>query len=155
MRIPLEVLGYSESSGWGQGYRGQHVLFQTFQRKVTNDVLQQELRTAMCFNGANRDGEFLLWARERLLQQKAQRHIMLIISDGQPRSGQAGDVAGFTKDVIDRITKEGLIDLYAIGLVNKSVRTFYPHSCMIDSAAELEEKLLNVLKDKIIDHISQ
>jgi cobalamin biosynthesis protein CobT len=104
----------------------------------------------MCYSGKNRDGEMLIWARQRLLAQKAGKHIMTVISDGQPRSSSKGDIAGLTYEVIRSIEQEGRIDLYALGLENRSVLQFYKHAAMVDDASQLEDKLLTVLRDKII-----
>lgn len=156
LHIPMEIVGYSEEEGGGykRTHRGCHVIFQQFGKPRTNEQVVEGLRKCMNFNGCNRDGEVLMWLRDRLLQQKAQRHILLVISDGQPRTSEHTDVAGFTKDVIEQIERDPRMELYAIGLVTSAVRHFYKHFRIIDNVAELEGALLNVLKDKILNEVT-
>ena len=155
LNIPLEVLGYSETTMANSANDvGIGVIFQQFGKAVPNDRIIEGMRKAMAFNGCNRDGETLLWARERLLARKSSRHIMIVISDGQPKARSGRDVAGFTKDVVKQIEREGMIDLYAIGLRTDSVRYFYSQYKVINEPDELEGALLTVLKDKILDEVT-
>lgn len=110
------------------------------------------MRRVLPFQGANRDGEALMWAYQRLLAKKASRHIMIVLSDGQPRSS-AGDVAAFTSEVTEQIQKQGLVELHAIGIQSNSVRHFYNSYDIINDVSELEPKLLGILKNKIIKHL--
>jgi len=145
LRIPLEISGFSTS-----GAHGAHVIFQSFAKARRNDQIEDDMRRCMAFNGANRDGEWLVWARERLLKQQAHRHIMLVLSDGQPVHRRAGDVAAYTADVCEQIDADPRIDLYAIGIMSSQVCHFYKHYSVIQNIGELEDKLLTVLRDKII-----
>ena len=147
LQIPLEVLGFS--NGYEQGL---HVVVQSFDKVRRNEDVEEDMRRVLPFRGANRDGEFLLWARDRLLSKRASRHIMIILSDGQPRC-RSGDVAKFTKEVTTIIDADPRIELHAIGILSGSVRHFYSSYDVIQHAGELEEKLLTVLRNKIITHI--
>lgn len=146
LRIPLEIIGFSEHC---TARNGLHLLFQTFQRKQRNDQIEENMRKYMPYNGYNRDGEVIMWARDRLLQQKADRHIMVVLSDGQPCTKQ-GDVGLFTKDVIRQVEADKRVDLYAIGILSPAVKWFYQNYEVIANASELEDKLLTVLRNKII-----
>lgn len=154
LRIPLEVLGFSESwqSRRGHDAVGRHVIVQSFDRPRHNSQVEEDLRRVLPFQGANRDGEFLLWAYRRLLAKNASRHIMIVLSDGQPRSSE-GDVAKFTADVTEQMYKEGRVELHGIGIQSTSVKHFYKSYDVINDVSELEPKLLGVLKNKIIKHL--
>jgi cobalamin biosynthesis protein CobT len=156
LHIPLEILGFSETIPDQYEYKqhGIMVTFQQFGKPRTNEQIEHGMRRLMAFNGCNRDGEALMFARNRLLRQKAGRRIMLVISDGQPRAGGGGDVAAFTKQVIDKILAEGAIDLYAIGLKSTNVRHFYPQYQIVNEPDQLESALLTVLRDKILDEVT-
>lgn len=145
LHIPLEITGFSTL--WR---RGAHAIIQSFEHPRRNEQVEDDLRRLLAFPGSNRDGEWLMWARERLLRQKASRHILLVLSDGQPVHLGAGDVAKFTKDVARQIDADPRIDMYAIGILSDQVRNFYQHCEVINHVSELEEKLLTVLRDKII-----
>lgn len=146
LHIPLEVLGYTETSR----RVGTHVIFQRFGNKRRTEDIEDNVRQALAFDGCNRDGEFILWARERLMKQRADRHILIMLSDGQPRTSTQKDVASFTRDVCKQIDNAHDIELYAIGIVTESVRHFYKHYSIVKRASELENALLTVLKDKIL-----
>jgi len=145
LRIPLEITGFSTEDDVGA-----HAIIQSFDRPRRNDQVEDDLRRLLAFFGANRDGEWLVWARERLLQQKASRHIMIVLSDGQPVHMGSGDVASYTRDVAKQIDADPRIDLYAIGILSEAVRHFYTNYAVIRDVTELEDKLLTVLRDKII-----
>lgn len=152
LRIPLEILGFSESWGKRGGDVGRHVIVQSFDRPRHNSQVEEDMRRVLPFQGANRDGEALMWAYKRLLARQASRHIMIVLSDGQPRSSE-GDVAGFTREVSQQIDKAGLVELHGIGIQSDSVRHFYKSYDVINDVTELEPKLLGVLKNKIIKHL--
>jgi cobalamin biosynthesis protein CobT len=145
LRIPLEIVGFSLEHG-----RPAFATLQRFGQTRRNEAVADDVRRILPFSGANRDGEFLIWARERLLQQRAGRHIMIILSDGQPIHRAAGDVAGYTKEVCIQMDKDPRIEMHGIGILSESVRHFYKSCDVIYNVNELEEKLLTVLKNKII-----
>lgn len=146
LHIPVEIIGFTE-----RGHDGTYPIFQSFRKQERNDVIAQRLLRTVPACGSNADGEALLLARHRLLQQKAARKILVVLSDGQPASGR-GDVVPFTRDTIEQINKEGLIDMYAIGIMSDSVTDFYraDQCAVINHSDELEGKLLHVLQNKII-----
>lgn len=149
LRIPLEILAFTEQRR--PVPHGVHIVLQSFDKpRRTEDVLQDAMTAIPC-RGRNRDGEFLMWAHDRLLARKAARHIMIVISDGSPLTCEMTDVATFTKEVAGSIEREGRVELYAIGLMTESVHHFYKHHTVITEVSRLEEALLTVLKDKILN----
>jgi len=106
---------------------------------------------------SNADGDFLLWAYGELMKQKAQRRILFVLSDGQPAATDNHgnwDIDAYTKKVATDITKTGLIEIYGIGIEDETVEHFYKDHCVIKNSNELEEKLLTVLRNKIISHMA-
>jgi len=150
LRIPLEIIGFSEHP---IDEHPAHVVFQSFGKVRTNEQIEEDMRRCIPFQAANRDGEAILWARDRLLAQKAGRHIMIVLSDGQPVGSTGGDVAAFTKEVCENIDADPRIELHGIGILSDSVRWFYSSYDVIYDVSELEEKLLTVLRNKIIINI--
>ncbi len=147
LRIPLEILGYSAEYN-----HGVHIVIQGFNKVRRNENVEDDMRRILPFRGANRDGELLLWARDRLMAKKAARHIMIVLSDGQPRAPGSGDVAGFTRDVIQSIETDGRIELHALGIMSEQVSHFYESYDVIQEPSQLEAKLLSVLKNRVINH---
>jgi cobaltochelatase CobT len=102
----------------------------------------------------NADGESILIQSSELMKQKQARKIMIVLSDGAPSAPDAKDshrgCDTYTRDVIQQIERDGLIEIYAIGIADRSVSEFYSNYDVINDASELESKLLNVLKNKFI-----
>lgn len=100
----------------------------------------------------NADGDFLLWAGSQLMRQKAQRKILFVLSDGQPA---AQDVQGhrgiyqFTEKVVKDLERMG-IEVYAIGIEDRTVLDLYKHAVVINNSRELEAQLLNVMRNKLL-----
>lgn len=150
LRIPLEIIGFSIDP---RSEHTAHVVFQSFAKTRTTEQVEEDIRRVLPFNEANRDGVALLWARERLLAQKAGRHIMIVLSDGQPIDDSGTDIAGFTKEVCEEMDADPRIELHGIGIMSDAVSWFYSSYDVLHDASLLEEKLLTVLKNKIIINI--
>ena len=102
----------------------------------------------------NIDGEALLFARARLMQQNQERKIMIVISDGTPvddSTNLANDsdiLSDHLRHVINRIEKDGKIEIIGIG-IGHSTEDFYKNSISIKNSDELGD----VMIEKIIEVI--
>lgn len=78
--------------------------------------------------GCNADGEALLHTWKRAEAQRAKRHIVFVLSDGEPNaaSRSVGNSALYKhlKSVVDHIRKAGG-EVYAIGIGTQSPKQFY------------------------------
>ena len=97
---------------------------------------------------SNADGESLLWAGERLINQRANRRIMIVLSDGQPSSHQPGDAFTHTQNVVKVLSKH--IECYGIGILSSAVEGIYPESTVLHNTEELQQCLLNVIRTKVL-----
>ena len=100
----------------------------------------------------NIDGEALLFARARLMQQSEKRKILMVISDGMPiddSTNSANDNDILTDHlihVIQKIEKQSEIEIVGIGIGHGTER-FYKNSISIKSLEELGD----VMIEKIVD----
>jgi cobaltochelatase CobT len=98
----------------------------------------------------NIDGEAILFARSRLMQQNENRKILVVISDGNPvddstQTANDGDILNWhLEKVINNIQKQNKIELIGIG-IGHDVSRFYQNYIVINDASELG----NVLIEKI------
>ncbi|GAB7540161.1 cobaltochelatase CobT-related protein [Burkholderia sp. 3C] len=86
----------------------------------------------------NPDGEALSWAAERLLARRAQRRILMVLSDGYPATGD-GDPARLRADLRLRIAEvraQG-IELIGVGILDDAVEAFYPASTVVERLPDL------------------
>jgi hypothetical protein len=146
--IPLEIIGFSDDFG----DRPLHGILKGFHKKVSQEQLALNIGNfADKSMNANSDGESLLFAYERLIRQRTQRKILLVLSDGQPASC-TGDAYGHTIHVAGEIEKKGLVELCSIGILDNTVSSIYKNWKVINSSSELEGAVLDVIKTHIVKH---
>lgn len=147
LRVPLEIILFDDS------YLGpRESIIKSFTNMATTDQVRLRFGHAVhnrAMSG-NSDGESILFTYHRLLQQKAKRKVLIVLSDGSPAS-HAGDADWFTKQVVGEIEKKREVDIYGIGIMDSNVRRIYKHNSVIHRANQLEDALLNVIKKHIID----
>ncbi|HDR9482255.1 TPA: cobalamin biosynthesis protein CobT [Burkholderia aenigmatica] len=100
----------------------------------------------------NPDGEALSWAAERLLAKRAQRRILMVLSDGYPATGD-GNPAILRTDLRARVDalRERRVELIGVGILDASVEAFYPVSSVVERLHELPGAAFNVLSDTLLD----
>lgn len=92
------------------------------------------------------DGEAVDWACQRMLAHDAERHILVVISDGCPNdaaTGRANDVFyldNHLKDVVARREREGKVEIYGLG-VGLDLSPFYANSLATDMSQALDNAL--------------
>ncbi|MEK6422542.1 MAG: cobalamin biosynthesis protein CobT [Burkholderia gladioli] len=86
----------------------------------------------------NPDGEALSWAAERLLAKRAQRRILMVLSDGYPATGD-GDPARLRADLRLRIAEVRArgVELIGVGILDDAVEAFYPASTVVERLPDL------------------
>ena len=98
----------------------------------------------------NADGDNILVAWSRLMQQKQKRKVMIILSDGSP-AGYRGDVYGFTRDIVKRLEARGDCDIIGIGIKDDNVKGIYKTNKVIENITELPKALIETLEHVILD----
>jgi cobaltochelatase CobT len=100
----------------------------------------------------NIDGEALLFARARLMQQNEKRKILMVISDGTPvddstSSANDGDIlAKHLRHVINKIEKQTQIEIVGVG-IGHTTEEFYRNSITIRSLEELGDVMIEKITD--------
>jgi cobalamin biosynthesis protein CobT len=102
----------------------------------------------------NVDGESIEYAARRLASRKAARHVMIVLSDGEP-AGHSMDYSGrdvFRTDLKRRVKKiEGAgIDVVGIGIESNAVRNYYKKNVVLSNVAELPTTVIKELRGLLI-----
>jgi cobaltochelatase CobT len=96
---------------------------------------------------ANADGESLEYANRRLQARPETRKIMIVLSDGMPSAG--GDstlLASHLSLVVKRIMASGT-DVFGIGIMDASVRKFYPMCEVLNRIDDLPTTVLKKMEE--------
>jgi cobalamin biosynthesis protein CobT len=106
---------------------------------------------SMC-DGCNDDGGALRWAARKLLAQDADRHILIVLSDGRPNDPRAPELALLRNDLnlaIEEITHCG-VEVIGLGIEAKHVRDYYPTCDVVTDLAQLPASVMRLLKDSLL-----
>ncbi|PLZ00870.1 cobalamin biosynthesis protein CobT [Burkholderia sp. WAC0059] len=100
----------------------------------------------------NPDGEALAWAAERLLARRAQRRILMVLSDGYPATGD-GNPAILRTDLRARIAALGArgVELIGVGILDDAVETFYPTSRVVEQLQDLPGAAFDMLGQALLN----
>lgn len=85
----------------------------------------------------------LMWATHQLLEQKQERKVLLIITDGTP--SRKADC----EDMIERLNNSG-IEVMGLGIRTQSIKDLVPNSRCIDSVDSLASSMFDMFKEKLI-----
>jgi nitric oxide reductase activation protein len=100
----------------------------------------------------NPDGEALAWAAGRLAEHRADRKILMVLSDGDPATGD-GNPAILRSDLharVDAIGRAG-IEIVGVGILDDAVEAFYPRSIVVRKLHELPGTAFGVLSAMLLD----
>jgi len=153
LHIPVELLTFSTRYDYSH-YKGK--VFNNGIVKAFSDTNYTDKDIAARFtrftkdSGGNHDADALCWAAKRLAKRKEKRKILIVLSDGCPTCVEGGDAAVGLSLVTEDIQSRGDIDLYAIGILDQNVERFYNNYKVIESVSELDNVLLDTLKEAVI-----
>ncbi len=125
----------------------RHIIYKSFNQNFKRAKINLSLMLKEGILKENIDGEALLFARSRLMQQSAKRKILMVISDGTPVddstiSANDNDILSkHLEHVINRIEKQSKIEIVAIGIGHK-IDEFYHNSISIKSLEELGDAMI-------------
>lgn len=144
----VEIAGFTETSEL------IHDVWLPFgQRFVRENVLLKmgAMAHSLCNNA---DGENILYAYNRLLAQKEERKILIVLSDGEPSAcgpeGHTMGVGQFTKNVCETVEKDKRVMLVGLGMSGYSPKRFYKNAYKVEYGQPLEGVLLNIVKDAVL-----
>jgi cobalamin biosynthesis protein CobT len=123
-----------------------------FDERISREELASRLGAAdVHYKGGNADGESVLWEYHKLMQRSEPKKILVVLSDGMPCDSKSiYNVTDHTKQVIKRIEQQGKVSIVGIGIVDKSVRHFYTRHHIVNDVTNIEEVLLNLLKNEVL-----
>lgn len=107
---------------------------------------------AIAADGCNDDGGALRFIARKLLDQSADRHILIVLSDGRPNA-KVIDYEVMQNDLkraICDITNAG-VEVVGLGIQSKHVREYYPHFEVIRSLDMLPAGVIKQLRVTMID----
>ena len=134
-------------SGWGRDQALYHPVFKGFHERL---CLETKTRLAKLverpdYMENNVDGESIQLMGHRLLKQKAERHVMMVLSDGQPAaSGDTGNLRTHLKKVIKELTERD-IEMIGIGIQSEAVKDYYPKSVVLSRIEDLPTVVIGQL----------
>ena len=130
----------------------RHIVYKHFNQNFKKARINLGLMLKEGILKENIDGEALLFAKSRLMQQSEKRKILLVISDGNPVDDSTTSVndkdilSQHLHHVINNIEKKSKIEIVGIG-IGHSTSEFYRNSIAIKNVEELGD----VMIDKIAD----
>ncbi len=145
-----EISGKQKNPGRLNDLR--HIIYKDFNQSYKKSKINLGLMLKEGLLKENIDGEALLFARSRLMQQNEKRKIIMVISDGTPvddstTANNEGDIlSDHLHHVINNIEKGRKIEIIGIG-IGHLAEEFYKNSITIKTIEELGD----VMIDKIIN----
>lgn len=164
--IAHEVLGFNTGGGVSPELnllvreaekRGEDLtrysrLMELDNRMVFVDFGQTDGRAICAITGghANRDGEAVLWAARRLAARPERRKILIVGSDGQPAGARYGGTERrYLQEVVERVIQAG-IEVVGIGIMDESVKQYYPTNVTIRTARDLPRVVMGELTNLLL-----
>lgn len=125
---------------WMPIFKGEHERLSSDVKKRFADV-PHNMHTAN-----NVDGECVEIAATRLKARKAGRHVLIVLSDGQPSAaGTRSDLGPHLKKTVKECGKMG-VECIGIGINDDSVRRYYPKFLVLHNVQELPAAVMGELK---------
>lgn len=99
----------------------------------------------------NPDGECVAWAAKRLADRSEKRKILMVLSDGEPATGDSdrGILCSDLRRRIAQITKSG-IECVGVGIQTDSVKNFYPDYIVLSDLKELPRATMSKLSKLLV-----
>lgn len=115
--------------------------------KSFTDTLRDSRGSLGCMwdmaGGNNPDGDAILYAARRLKEQKAGKHILMVLSDGSPAYGSYGCSHEYTKKCTAYVTSKLGINLVGIGIQDDSVKEYYKNYAVVNDLADLDKAIID------------
>jgi cobalamin biosynthesis protein CobT len=121
-------------------------VFKAFNERLTSEATSRiaHLTEGPGWLRENIDGESLQMAAHRLKQQRAERRVLIVLSDGQPSCPPAHGLREHLRKVAKTLPKEG-VEVVGIGIQTDSVKSYYAKSVVINDVSELPTTVITQL----------
>lgn len=129
--------------GWGRIEPLYLPVFKQFNGRLDTSAKSRlaGLQEAPHWLSQNVDGECIQIAAARLKQQKAERHVMIVLSDGEPAAMAARGLSAHLKKTVKTVSSAG-VEVIGIGIESNAVKSFYPKHIVLNDAAELPGRVM-------------
>jgi cobaltochelatase CobT len=130
----------------------RHIIYKHFNQSFKKAKINLGLMLKEGVLKENIDGEALLFARSRLMQQSEKRKILLVISDGTPvddsttSANDSNILSDHLNHVINKIEKSSKIEIVGIG-IGHTTEEFYRNSITIKSLEELGDVMIKKISE--------
>lgn len=128
----------------------RHIIYKSFNQNLKKSKINLGLMLREGILKENIDGEALLFARSRLMQQSEERKILMVISDGTPIDdstlavNDADILSNHLSHVVNKIEKSKKIETIGIG-IGHDTSNFYHNSITIKDLEDLGDVMINKL----------
>jgi hypothetical protein len=142
--VPMKIAAFTERTPNAMHYIVKEYAEKRSKLQIFDDCARITRKMAQ-----NADGESVMWAAKDLVARSEARKILIVLSDGSPASDNGGDCYTYTRDVIAHVSKWRGLELYGIGVQDRSVEKLYPEHEVLENVGDLEHCLLRLIKRKI------
>ena len=145
IQVPLEIIGFTDS-----GDKPIQYLYKPFNKhKVVREQLLSYFASSSHCMAGNPDGDSIIWAYDRIKNRTEKKKLLIVMSDGQPAASRYNKGLGkFTKQTVKEI-EASRVEIYGLGLCDESVAGYYKHHSTVKTAAEIPQKLLELIDRKL------
>ena len=144
LHIPYSVLGFTEEFNGANAVT--NIIFKDYGEQIVPEVIYGSMDNVNLEN--NCDGQSLIWAHDKLVQQKQKRKILIVLSDGLP-SGRGRGYHNHLLSVCKDIDKYSKVELYGVGILTDAPSTYYKNHVLLDNLSKVEETVFNLIKETI------
>lgn len=144
LNIPHAIYGFTTSSE-NKVYEHKRFNQSLDCDSVINNMCSSNIRMS-----GNDDADSVMFVHDKLIQQKSKRKILIVLSDGQPTDPWGCDAPAYLKKVVGDIETKSPVEIYGLGILTDCVKEYYSKSVVINDCSNLEDSLLNLLKDSIL-----
>lgn len=152
----MDEMGFESNSGYYNSiYARRETLympiFKGYDERITPTTRKRMVWGMSGLMLANNvDGECIELAHLRLKRQSASRHIMIVLSDGNPRCSAQGPLDAHLLKVVKQIEDAGTT-IVGIGICDDAVERFYKRHLVLDNPEQLPKAVMGQLKDMLLD----
>lgn len=168
LKVKHEIIGFTtkrstqmvsaiNQEGGGFNYARSESLympvFKTFAERLNVDVKSRlaHLTERPSWLRENVDGECVQLAAHRLMTQTSERHVLLVLSDGEPACpGGYVQLERHLKKVCKTIEDNRQVELVGIGIQSNAVRQFYKKNVVLNDLQELPTTVIGQLSKVLL-----
>jgi len=137
LKVPLEISGFNDT--------GKPMIYPVlrFGERLSNDALKRKIN-GLDADHCNDDYSAILYAYNRLMQQKTAGHVLIVLSDGSPAPSEYRNQIDAVHKLVQQLEKR--IEVYGIGICDDNVKYIYSKHQVLNDPQELPNVLFNLLE---------